>query len=229
MTRPSLTNPLVPLGHRRDGRPIYPILGASSDDESNKSEGDGGAANGSVTQEDLSRLLAREKTQGGRAAVKKLLGDLGFDNSEALTEFITTKRDAEQAALTEVERREQAAEEKLRTAEAREAQAAARERAAIRRAALAGLGAAGDDLSDAILLIDRALDDQPDADEDAVAAAAEQLKERRPELFGQARETTPPAPGGSPAGGPPSRGGVPPKPGAAGLEMARRRGFITSD
>ncbi|MFI0711402.1 hypothetical protein ACH4SK_12220 [Streptomyces inhibens] len=62
----------------------------------------------------MSRLLAREKTQGGRAAVKKLLGDLGFDNSEALTEFITAKRDADQAALTEIERREQAADEKLR-------------------------------------------------------------------------------------------------------------------
>ncbi|MCZ4098278.1 hypothetical protein [Streptomyces sp. H39-C1] len=227
MTRPSLPNPLEPVGHRRDGRPIYPILGASPEDDSNKPEDDGAPASGSVTQEDLSRLLAREKTQGGRAALKKLLGDLGFDNSEALTEFITTKRDADQAALTEIERREQAAEEMLRAAEARETQAAARERAAIRRAALAGLGAAGDDLGDAILLIDRALDDQPDADEDAVAAAAEQLKERRPELFGQTGETTPPAPGGSPAGGPPSRGGVPPKPGAAGLEMARRRGFVS--
>ncbi|MFI1436494.1 hypothetical protein [Streptomyces lydicus] len=227
MTRPSFPHPLAPVGHRRDGRPIYPILGASPEDESNKPEGDGGAPDGSITQEDLSRLLAREKTQGGRAAVKKLLGELGFDNSEALTEFITNKREAEQAALSEVECREQAAEEKLRAAEAREAQAAAKERAASRRAILAGLGAAGDDLADATLLIDRALDDQPDADEEAVAAAAEQLKERRPELFGQTRETTPPAPGGSPAGGPPSRGGVPPKPGAAGLEMARRRGYVT--
>ncbi|MEV0257743.1 hypothetical protein AB0H82_26230 [Streptomyces sp. NPDC050732] len=227
MTRPSLPNPLEPVGHRRDGRPIYPILGASPEDDSNKPEGDGGAAGGTVTQEDLSRLLAREKTQGGRAAVKKLLGDLGFDNSEALTEFITAKREAEQAALSEIERREQAAEEKLRAAEEREVQAAARERAAVRRSALAGLGAAGDDLNDAVLLIERALADQPDADEGAVATAAEQLKDRRPELFGQVREATPPAPGGSPAGGPPSRGGVPPKPGAAGLEMARRRGFVS--
>ncbi|WP_411142335.1 hypothetical protein [Streptomyces sp. x-80] len=227
MTRPSLPNPLEPVGHRRDGRPIYRILGASPEDDANRPEHGGAAAGGAVTQEDLSRLLAREKTQGGRAAVKKLLGELGFDNSDALAEFITTKRDAEQAVLTEVERRELAAEEKLRAAEAREAQAAAKERAAVRRAALAGLGAAGDDLADAVLLIDRALDDQPGADERAVASAAEQLKERRPELFGQTRETTPPAPGGSPASGPPSRAGVPPKPGAAGLEMARRRGFIT--
>ncbi|MFF5538639.1 hypothetical protein ACFY71_40365 [Streptomyces cinerochromogenes] len=114
----------------------------------------------------------------------------------------------------------------MRAAEAREAQAVARERAALLRSALAGLGAAGDDLSDAVLLIDRALSDQPDADEDAVAAAAEQLKERRPELFGS-RAAAPPAPGGSPAGDPPSRGGVPPKPGAAGRAMVRRRGFIS--
>jgi hypothetical protein len=53
------------------------------------------------------------------------------------------------------------------------------------------------------------------------------LKERRPELLGQARATAPPAPGGSHGGGPPARGGVPPKPGAAGLEMARRRGFVS--
>ncbi|WSQ08997.1 hypothetical protein OG604_15130 [Streptomyces sp. NBC_01231] len=227
MTRPSLPNSFVPVGHRRDGRPIYPILGASPDDDSNKPGDEGDVPSGGVMQEDLSRLLAREKTQGGRAAVKKLLGDLGFDNSEALTEFITTKRDADQAALTEVERREQAADEKLRAAETREAQALARERAAIRRAALGGLGATGDDLDDAVLLIDRALHDQPDADEKAVIAAAEQLKDRRPELFGQARGIVPPAPGGSPAGGPPKRGGTPPRRGAAGLEMARRRGLIS--
>ncbi|MFI1100274.1 hypothetical protein [Streptomyces melanogenes] len=222
MTRRLLPSPIAPVGHRADGRPIYPMLGASSEDSSN----DDALPQAGVSQEDLARLLAREKTQGGRAAVKKLLGELGFDNSEALTEFITAKRDADQAALTELERREAAAEEKLRTAAARETQAVSRERAAIRRAALAGLGAAGQDLDDAVLLIDRALDDQPDADEAAVTSAAEHLKQRRPELFGH-RESAPPAPGGSPAGGPPPRGGVPPKPGAAGLEMARRRGFVS--
>ncbi|WP_432000184.1 hypothetical protein [Streptomyces sioyaensis] len=77
-------------------------------------------------RKDLSRLLAREKPQRDRAAVKKLLGHLGFDNSEALTEFVTAKREADQAALTEVERHEQVAEGKLRAAEAREAEAVAR-------------------------------------------------------------------------------------------------------
>ncbi|MEV7279749.1 hypothetical protein [Streptomyces sp. NPDC093111] len=225
MTRPSLPNPLAPVGYRRDGRPIYPILGASPEHDPNKPNDDPAA--GGVTQDDLSRLLAREKTQGGRAAVKKLLDGLGFADTEKLTKFITATRDAERAALSEVERREQAAEDKLHAAEAREAQAVARERTAIRRAALAGLGAAGEDLDDAVLLIDRALDGEDDADEETVAAAAEQLAERRPELFGNGRVTAPPAPGGSPAGGPPPRGATPPKPGAAGLDMARRRGYIS--
>ncbi|MFM9538684.1 hypothetical protein ACKI1I_41030 [Streptomyces turgidiscabies] len=199
----------------------------SPDDDFNKPGEASGTPNDGVTQDDLSRLLAREKTQGGRAAVKKLLGDLGFETPESLTEFVTAKRDADKAALTDVERRERAADEQFKAAELREAQAMARERAAIRRAALAGLGAAGDDLDDAVLLVDSALGDQPDADEGAVVAAAEQLKERRPELFGNAREATQPAPGGSPAGGPPKRGAIPPRRGAAGLEMARRRGLIS--
>ncbi|MEU7516806.1 hypothetical protein AB0B13_33035 [Streptomyces sp. NPDC042898] len=121
MTRPSLPNPLTPVGYRRDGRPIYPILGASPEHDPNKPNDDPAA--GGVTQDDLSRLLAREKTQGGRAAVKKLLDGLGFADTEKLTEFVTATRDAERAALSEVERREQAAEDKLHAAEAREAQA----------------------------------------------------------------------------------------------------------
>ncbi|WP_172387328.1 hypothetical protein [Streptomyces sp. MNP-20] len=230
MTRPSLPSPSTPVGFRRDGRPIYPILGAAPDEDSNKPSGDDtpSAGIGTFTQDDLSRLLAREKTQGGRAAVKKLLDGLGFENSEALSQFVTQKRDADRAALSEIERREQEAEEKLKAAQAREAQAIVRERAAARRAVLAGLGASGEDLDDAALLIDRVLAEQADVDEETTVAAAEQLKERRPELFGSVRETAPPAPGGSPAGGPPSRTGTPAKPGAAGLEMARRRGFITT-
>ncbi|MFJ6604734.1 hypothetical protein [Streptomyces lydicus] len=76
MKRRLLPNPLGPVGQRHDGRPIYPVLGASPDDDSNEPGDEGGAPSAGVTQEDLSRLLAREKTQGGRAAVKKLLGDL---------------------------------------------------------------------------------------------------------------------------------------------------------
>ena len=44
-------------------------------------------------------MLTREKAQGERAAIKRLLSALGFDSPKALTEFVTSQREAEQAAL----------------------------------------------------------------------------------------------------------------------------------
>lgn len=225
MARP-LPDPQTPIGHRRDGRPIFPMLGADPTDPSNTQLGDptappGPAPTGTVVdQESLSRLLAREKEQGGRAAVRKLVEQLGFDKADDLAAFVKAQQDAAAAQLSEVERREKAAADAASQAAAREAAAAARERTAERRAALVALGATGADLIDAERLL--AVDD--DADEQTLNAAAAALKARRPELFGGA-QTLPTAPGGSPAGGPPSRGGNAPKRGAAGAEMARRRGF----
>ncbi|MFF7586731.1 hypothetical protein ACFZCK_04460 [Kitasatospora purpeofusca] len=175
-----------------------------------------------ITQDTLSRLLAREKSQGERSAVKKLAADLGFADVSALTAWVEAQRTAQQAALSEVERREQAAEQRERAAEQREQAAFERLRAAERHTALARLGAVGDNLSDAVRLLDVA----DDADQQAVADAAEALKARRPELFGPAAPATPPpAPSGSPAGGPPQRGQAPAAVNA-GLAMARRRGHV---
>ncbi|MGW3121383.1 hypothetical protein ACWDBW_30240 [Streptomyces sp. NPDC001107] len=220
--------PRRPVGFRLDGRPIYPILGASAEDDSNDQlddAGDGGQEQQvTVTQDRLGKMLTREKAQGERAAIKRLLATLGFDSPKALTEFVTLQREAEQAALSEVERREQAAAERELQAARREELAAERERAALRRAALVALGAEGEDLVDAERLL--ATDDE-DADAAQIQTAAEALRSRRPELFGEAR--TPPvpaAPAGAPAGRIPSRTTPPPKPGAAGLEMARRRGLV---
>lgn len=177
-----------------------------------------------MDQETLSKLLAREKQQGERAAVRKLVEQLGFAKTDDLASFVQAQRDAQAAQLSEVERRERVAAEAQAAAEQREAQAVARERAAARRAVLVGLGASGGDLADAERLL--AVDD--DADEEALADAAAALKARRPGLFGHA-PVPPAAPGGSPAGGPPQRGGNVPKRGAAGSDMARRRGFLTSN
>ncbi|MFE6872314.1 hypothetical protein ACFVFS_37940 [Kitasatospora sp. NPDC057692] len=177
-----------------------------------------------ITQDTLSRLLAREKSQGERAAAKKIATDLGFPDTAALAAWVEAQRAAEQAALTEVERREQAAQQRERDAEQREQQAFARLRAAVRQTALARLGARDADLADAV----RLLDVPDDADEDAVTEAAKALAERRPELFGQTKPVAPPpAPAGSPAGGPPPRGHAPATT-SAGLEMAKRRGYVTS-
>lgn len=226
MVRPLPTG--SPVGYRRDGRPIFPILGASSEDETNDQLDDGADDGGqeqqvTVTQDRLGKMLTKEKAQGERAAIKRLLATLGFDTPKALTEFVTVQREAEQAALSEVERREQAAAERELQAARREELAAERERAALRRAALVALGAEGDDLVDAERLL--AVDDE-DADETQIQAAAEGLRVRRPELFGEVRSPVPAAPAGAPAGRGPTRTTPVSKPGAAGLEMARRRGLV---
>lgn len=113
-----------PVGFRRDGRPIYPILGASSEDETNDQLDDatdsGQEQQVTFTQDRLGKMLTREKAQGERAAIKRLLSQLGFDSPKALSEFVTAQREAEQAALSEVERREQeAAERELQAARRR--------------------------------------------------------------------------------------------------------------
>ncbi|MGV9226414.1 hypothetical protein ACWDPF_27520 [Streptomyces albogriseolus] len=181
------------------------------------------------TQEELERIAAREKSQGERAGARKALEDFaaehGFSNVDDAKAFIAAARQAEEAKKSEEQRLRDELERIKAEAAAREAAAIARERAANRRALLAGLGATGDDLEDAAALL--RVDD--DADEAAVREAAEKLKERRPELFGSRpapqASPLPPAPGGAPAGAPPTRSAGD-KTGNRGLEMARLRGHL---
>lgn len=219
MTR-SLPTPRTVLGRRQDGRPIYPVLGASSDDPSNDE------VTVNISQKQLNTLMAREKDQGGRAAIRTLVEKLGFANAGALEEHLVGVRQAEQEQLSEAERREQALAEREKAAAAREAAALARERDAARRAVLSDVGATGHDLDDAVALLHA----PDDAEGEALANAVQELKARRPELFGTVPvdiQQFPAAPGGAPASVPPSRpGGVDSKPGSAGLEMARRRGIL---
>ncbi|MFE3526993.1 hypothetical protein ACFXOD_36555 [Streptomyces sp. NPDC059161] len=58
-----------PVGYRHDGRPIYPVLGASSEDETNDHLDDTGDSGGqeqqvTVTQDRLGKMLTREKAAG---------------------------------------------------------------------------------------------------------------------------------------------------------------------
>ncbi|MFH9075648.1 hypothetical protein [Streptomyces alboflavus] len=46
-----------------------------------------------VTQDRLGKLLTREKAQGERAAIKRLLSTLGLDSPKALSDFVTTQRE----------------------------------------------------------------------------------------------------------------------------------------
>ncbi|MFH8635487.1 hypothetical protein [Streptomyces goshikiensis] len=216
-----LPSPTAVLGFRRDGRPIFPVLGASSEDPSNSPD-----TQVTFGQQQLQHLMAREKDQGARAGARALVDRLGFASAAELEQFVTSQREAEKQQLTEVQRREQELTAREAAAGQREAQAIAREREAVRRSALAGLGATGTGLEDAVVLL-RA---PGDADDVALAQAAQDLRQRRPELFGPASPgpaPVPPAPGGAPASVPPPRpGGQTSKPGAAGLAMARRRGLV---
>ncbi|MFB8122131.1 hypothetical protein ACFVG1_13165 [Streptomyces bacillaris] len=171
----------------------------------------------------LEQKLTVEKDAGRRNGNQRLADDLGFDDVKAMRAYVEEKRKADQAQLSETERRAQELAEREQQLAAREAQAAARELVANRRALLVGLGATGADLDDATALL-RVANDATDAE---VEAAAEALKQRRPELFGArptAPQQLPPAPHGAPAGTPPSRQSGTSKPGDRGREMARLRG-----
>ncbi|MFH8773695.1 hypothetical protein [Streptomyces sp. NPDC017958] len=121
--------------------------------------------------------------------MRKLVEQLGFAEADELSAFVQQQSDAQTAALSDLERREQAAADAETRAAQREAQAIARECAAARHAVLVGLGATGEDLADA----ERLLVVEDDADETAIAEAAASLKERRPELFGSSTAAVPPA------------------------------------
>ncbi|MFI1733980.1 hypothetical protein ACH40E_33160 [Streptomyces acidicola] len=221
----------------RDDHSTPPNPKASSDDPGTRPDAQAaGEASGSamvtIPQDELSRRFAREKDQGRRAGVRDLVGQLGFESAKALTEYIESQRhaeqqhkDAEEARLSEVERREQAAAERERQAQQRESAATAREREAARRAVLVGLGTNGAELEDAVVLLAREI--EPDADDATLTQAAEELKQRRPELFGVRTSQAPaPPPSGSPSNVPSRSGSTPPRPGQFGLDIARRRGHL---
>jgi hypothetical protein len=92
-----------PVGCRRDGRPVFPICGASSEDESNEhlddAEEAGQPQQVTVTQEHLGRLLTREKAQGERAAVKRLLAVWVPNNHPARKRHSEVVSDAPEQAL----------------------------------------------------------------------------------------------------------------------------------
>lgn len=189
-----------------------------------------------MTQERFTQNMAKSRRAGRHAAFRELAEAAGvpfdIDNFDA-SKFGQMFKDAEkarQAQLTEEQRRHEELEQREKALTERETAAAQREADAQRkardvqiRAALVARGATGDDLEDAAALL-RVADD---ADDTAIAEAADKLKERRGELFDAPAAPSgqmPPAPGGAPAGGPPPRQAPAGRPGDRGREMARLRG-----
>jgi hypothetical protein len=181
------------------------------------------------TQTEVEALAAKEKAQGKRSAAKEFAEKHGFSTIEDAETFIATARQAQEAQLTEQQKREKDLADREAKAEAREKAAEARERAANRRAILVGLGATGDDLEDAAALL-RVPDD---ADDTVLQEAADKLKARRPELFGATPTPTaavlPPAPGGAPAGSPPRAAATKDDINARARKRAEQMGFRKTD
>lgn len=204
----------------RDGRPIHPILGASPEDPSNTPD-----PQVTFGQQQLQQLMAREKDQGARAGARALVDRLGFTSASELEQFVTAQREGEKQQLTEVQRREQELNAREAAASQRETQAGAREREAAKRAALAGLGATGTGLDDAVVLL-RLSEDSDDA---VLAQAAQDLREHAGAVHPRPDHSHPDSPGPRRCTGlraPVMSEQSPAKPGAAGLEMARRRGLV---
>jgi alkylhydroperoxidase/carboxymuconolactone decarboxylase family protein YurZ len=194
-----------------------------------------------MTQERFAANMAKERRAGRHAALREIAEAAGvpfdidaFDPSKFGQMFQEAEK-ARQARLSEeqkraeeLQRREQELADLLAQAAQREADAKRQARDVQIRAALVTRGATGDDLEDAAALL-RLPDD---ADDTAIAEAADKLKERRAELFGATVAgpqpgQLPPAPGGAPAGGPPPRTAPAGRPGDRGREMARLRGHAT--
>ncbi|TQE33055.1 hypothetical protein [Streptomyces ipomoeae] len=189
-----------------------------------------------VTQRRMNLLLTREKDQGRQSALRALATEAGLDpdtvDADQLKALLADAKKVKDAQLSDEQRREadfqkreKAIAAKEAAAEQAEAEARQRLQEAKRSATLVNLGATGQDLEDALLLLNKALQDDPDADDAAVKKAADALKKRRPLLFGTAeppKPTAPPAPSGGPAGAPPQRTAPAGKPGDAGRAMAAR-------
>ncbi|MER7707231.1 hypothetical protein ABTX81_30560 [Kitasatospora sp. NPDC097605] len=189
-----------------------------------------------VPQRALNDMLAKEKRQGGQHVRRQLAEAAGLDpntvTDEQLTKVLTDAKAAQDALLTEEQRRQAALDDREKALKAKEdaataavAAAEADRRNARREALLTRLGVPLEDVDVARAFLDRAVTD--DADEAAVQTAAEQLKTTKPALFTgtPAVPAAPPAPGGLPAGGPPTRQGPTSKPGDRGRERAKAMGL----
>lgn len=185
-----------------------------------------------LTVAELQRIAAKEKREGKKAGQRATLVALGFESIEEAQEALKgAKKPAKKKTGTEDDGDDDRATERETAAEARERKAADKERRADLRGALRDAGVPRDDLDDAMALLDRAVDTE--YDDDDLEDAVEELKGRRPALFGEAddegdEEDEKPKPKAKiPSGRGPKRRNQPKRKfGQGGLERAKRDGFI---
>lgn len=199
-----------------DGRTLPVIRGGAPEDDP-PAGGTGGAGGGqppagappagqprTFDQAELDRVAAREKSQGERAGQRKLLQTLGFDpetcKPEDAKKVLDDWRAAQDASKDQATRdREAAATDRAAAAEDRRQAGAERHSLAVAQALIAA-GLPGDDVADIGLLVKT----EVGADAATVKQAVEDLKKKRPALFGPAAPGGQQLPGGDP--GTPGRG-----------------------
>lgn len=148
------------------------------DDDSGKDKPDDDQK--TISQKDLSRLLAREKGEGRRAAEKALAEQLGVP-LEVAKEIIQKHKDAEAANLSEAEKeRAKAATDRKAAEDAKREAETEKHEARIERA-LAAEGFAGDDKK--LARVRRMITIEVGATYDEVLADVQDAKTEFPELF----------------------------------------------
>lgn len=160
------------------------------------------------TQEEVTAIATREKSEGRAAAIKQLMTDLGITDVEEAKALLAAAKEAEQAKKTEAEKAAEAAAKAEKDAKKATAEAAMERLTARIERKLISNGVPFEDEKKLTRLRDM-IKLEPDADDDAVKAAVDDLKKEMPELF-QAKTTTPKpkGPPGSNPGGPPRGGGT---------------------
>lgn len=187
-----------------------------------------------MPQDRLNSMMAKEKDEGRRSALRAIAEAAGLDpdsvDLSSVGNMLKQAQEASRAQMSEVERREADAKAAQERAAQTEAAAKARATAAAMEIALVRLGAQPDGLPDTAAILRNDLATVTDPTDEQIREYAEKLKTRRPQDFGvqapASPGTLPPAPSGTPAGGPPPRGSGGTKTGDRGREMARRRGHL---
>jgi len=166
------------------------------------------------TQEDLSRVAAKEKDEGRRAAEKIWLDKLGVASVDEAETLIKAKKEADDAKLSELEKREKAATEAALKADKAlgDATKTVLENR-VERAVLAKiLGESAQAAVTAAATIRKLVEVGAEADDKAITAAVEDLAKSMPQLFALPGNTNQAEPGkGRPVPPPP-----PPAPGRPG-------------
>lgn len=152
--------------------------------------------------EGLQRLIDAEKAKGSSEATSALLSTLGFDSIDTLQTFVTSQREAAEAAKTEEQKRADAIAAREAAAVAREQAAAELIRTGVVNLALVRAGVDPANVADAAPLVTLG-DDLTDAAADA-AVAALKAKPAFASLFGASAK---PAPSGVTAPAPAGAGG----------------------